>query len=134
MDRVKFGWWLAFAAFMSGLIGGSVVRGPSIQVEFAYTLAFPFLAAPVLYVVFSRNEERIEGSLWRRMGVFIVVLFTAGSALSLIAVTLGLGVGGLVGMGTQVLAFLAGLGAAVWVAYGGLGDHLWNEYALDDLK
>ncbi|KZX47296.1 hypothetical protein [Haloarcula sp. K1] len=128
MRRLPTFGWAFLVSIWAGLVGGAVIREPSVDLVPLYAVTCQLIGLVVAYWTMRERDDILE-SVHRpgRVGMFIIVLFFVMVPLSTIF-ALGLGATSIPGVATQWLSYLMGLGSALYVAFAGGFDRAWEEY------
>ncbi|EMA11343.1 hypothetical protein SAMN05443574_10343 [Haloarcula vallismortis] len=128
MRRLPTFGWAFLVSIWAGLVGGAVIREPSVDLVPLYAVICQLFGLVAAYWT-MRERDHILDSVHRpgRVGMFIIVLFFVMVPLSTIF-ALALGATSVAGVATQWLSYLVGLGSALYVAFAGGFDRAWEEY------
>ncbi|MCJ0619895.1 hypothetical protein JZX76_10345 [Haloarcula hispanica] len=128
MRRLPTFGWAFLVSIWAGLVGGAVIREPSVDLVPLYAVTCQLIGLVVAYWTMRERDDILE-SVHRpgRVGMFIIVLFFVMVPLSTIF-ALWLGATSIPGVATQWLSYLVGLGSALYVAFAGGFDRAWEEY------
>ncbi|MDQ2073329.1 hypothetical protein ACODNH_07845 [Haloarcula sp. NS06] len=128
MRRLPTFGWALLVSIWAGLVGGAVIREPSVDLVPLYAVICQLLGLVAAYGTMRKRDHILE-SVHRpgRVGMFIIVLFFVMVPLSTV-LTLALGDSSVVGIATQWVSYLVGLGSALYVAFAGGFDRAWEKY------
>ncbi|WP_336358435.1 hypothetical protein [Haloarcula sp. CGMCC 1.6347] len=128
MRRLPTFGWAVLVSIWAGLVGGAVIREPSVDLVPLYAVTCQLIGLVAAYWTMRERDDILE-SVHRpgRVGMFIIVLFFVMVPLSTIF-ALWLGATSVPGVATQWLSYLVGLGSALYVAFAGGFDRAWEEY------
>ncbi|WP_336328933.1 hypothetical protein [Haloarcula sp. CGMCC 1.2071] len=128
MRRLPTFGWAFLVSIWAGLVGGAVIREPSVDLVPLYAVTCQLIGLVAAYWTMRERDDILE-SVHRpgRVGMFIIVLFFVMVPLSTIF-ALWLGATSVPGVATQWLSYLVSLGSALYVAFAGGFDRAWEEY------
>ncbi|MHC3378811.1 hypothetical protein [Haloarcula sp. H-GB5] len=128
MRRLPTFGWALLVSIWAGLVGGAVIREPSVDLVPLYAVICQLLGLVAAYWTMREHDQVLE-SVHRpgRVGMFIIVLFFVMVPISTVF-ALALGDTSAVGVATQWVSYLAGLGSALYVAFAGGFDQAWETY------
>ena len=128
MRRLPTFGWALLVSIWAGLVGGAVIREPSVDLVPLYAVTCQLIGLVAAYWTMHERGYILD-SVHRpgRVGMFIIVLFFVMVPLSTVF-ALALGDTSVVGVATQWVSYLVGLGSALYVAFAGGFDRAWDEY------
>jgi len=128
MRRLPTFGWAFLVSIWAGLVGGAIIREPSVDLVPLYAITCQVIGLGAAYWTMRTYDEIFE-SIHRpgRVGMFIIVLFFLTVPLSTVF-DLALGHTSALGVGTQWLSYLLGLGSALYITFAGGFDRAWEEY------
>ena len=128
MRRLPTFGWALLVSIWAGLVGGAVIREPSVDLVPLYAVICQLLGLIAAYGT-MRERSHILESVHRpgRVGMFIIILFFVMVPLSTVF-ALALGDTSVPGVATQWFSYLVGLGSALYVAFAGGFDRVWETY------
>jgi len=128
MRRLPTFGWAFLVSIWAGLVGGAIIREPSVDLVPLYAITCQLIGLGAAYWTMREYSEVLDASHRPgRVGMFIIVLFFVTVPLSTVF-DLALGHTSPLGIGTQWLSYLAGLGGALYVTFAGGFDRAWEEY------
>jgi hypothetical protein len=128
MRRLPTFGWAFLVSIWAGLVGGAIIREPSVDLVPLYAITCQIIGLCGAYWTMRTYDEIFE-SIHRpgRVGLFIIVLFFVTVPLSTVF-DFALGHTSALGVGTQWLSYLLGLGSALYITFAGGFDWAWEEY------
>ena len=128
MRRLPTFGWALLVSIWAGLVGGAVIREPSVDLVPLYAVTCQLLGLGAAYWTLREHDDILESAHRPgRVGMFIIVLFFVMVPLSTVF-ALALGDTSVPGVATQWLSYLVGLGSALYVSFAGGFDRAWEEY------
>ncbi|EMA33525.1 hypothetical protein [Haloarcula japonica] len=128
MRRLSTFGWAFLVSIWAGLVGGAIIREPSVDLVPLYAVACQLLGLIAAYWTMREHDHILE-SVHRpgRVGMFIIVLFFVMVPISTVF-ALVLGATSVPGVATQWLSYLVGLGSALYITFAGGFDRVWETY------
>ncbi|MDT3433450.1 hypothetical protein [Haloarcula sp. 1CSR25-25] len=128
MRRLPTFGWALLVSIWAGLVGGAVIREPSVDLVPLYAVTCQIIGLGAAYWTMRAYDGILDSSHRPgRVGLFIIVLFFLTVPLSTVFV-LALGDTSAAGVAAQWLSYLLGLGGALYVTFAGGFDRAWEEY------
>ncbi|MBV0903676.1 hypothetical protein [Haloarcula salina] len=128
MRRLSTAGWAILVSLWAGIVGGAVIREPTVDLVPAYAVGCQVVALLAAYWTMRRHDD-ILASAHRpgRVALFILALFFVTVPLTIL-LDLLLGHSTPLGIAAQWLAYLLGLGTGLYVSFAGGFDRAWAEY------
>ena len=128
MRRLPTFGWAFLVSIWAGLVGGAIIREPSVDLVPLYAVTCQVVCLGAAYWTMREHADVLE-SIHRpgRVGMFVIALFFLTVPVSTVF-ALAVGHTSAIGIAAQWLSYLLGLGGALYITFAGGFDRAWEEY------